>query len=209
MSLVLAVPAFATTEINLGAGHPLWGTHTNDDTNHFDGGWLVFASIDKQVEARKWLRYGLMYNYTRIKVGIEEETTETTVDEGCWDGDYQYECYRPTTLNGYNGHVEATTTVETSHDWLSIHVLGPYAKPTFQVTKSLKLFAMIGAGLMYVDGQIYGDELGAAGFASAGVTYDIYKNFGITGQMLYVQGFTSHVDEIKYYAPVLSFKYSF
>ena len=68
---------------------------------------------------------------------------------------------------------------------------------------------MVGAGLMYVDGKIYGNELGGAGFASAGLSVDIYKNFGIAGQMLYVKGYTKHVDDVDYYAPVLSLNYRF
>lgn len=216
MSMVFVVPVFAAdtkapdTEINFGGGHPLWGTHTDDTHNHFDGGWLIFASIDKKIEARKWLSYGLMYNYTRIKVGVEETTTETTISD-CYDGDYQYECFvdRPAITNGYVWQIEETTTTKINHDWLQVHVLGPYAKPTWQITKRLKAFTMVGAGLMYVDGTIYGDELGGAGFVSAGLSVDIYKNFGIAGQMLYVKGFTKHVEDIDYYAPVLSLNYRF
>ena len=58
MTMALSVPTIAAetkvadTEINLGGGHPLWSTHTNDDNNHFDGddSWLGFASIDKKVK---------------------------------------------------------------------------------------------------------------------------------------------------------------
>ena len=201
MSLALVVPAFAA-DLHLGGGYPLWGTHTNDDTNHFDGGYLIYGAVDK--EAKSWLSYGLMYNYARVKMGTETETTHKKEFDECYDRE---ECYYLT--NGFQ-EVELTyTTTRTSHSHLGVHVLGPYAKPFYKLTNKIKLFAMVGGGLMYVDGQIYGNELGAAGFASAGVTFDIYKNFGISGQMLYVQGFTSHVDEVTYYAPVLSFKYSF
>ncbi len=208
--MLLAVPAMGA-ELNLGGGTPLWGTHTDDTHNHFDGGWLIYASIDKKVEARKWLRYGLMYNYTRIKVGIEDINTETTeIDDEC----YPYNGYTSNNggcnpeVNTFVPRTETTTTMKTNHDWLQVHVLGPYAKPTWQMTKRLKAFTMIGAGLMYVDGAIYGDELGAAGFASAGLGYSITKHLGLSAQMLYVQGFTKHVEDIKYYAPVATLSYS-
>lgn len=208
---LLSTPAISA-ELNLGGGTPLWGTHTDDDTNHFDGGWLIFASIDRKVEARKWLSYGLMYNYTRIRIGVEDINTETTKIDECYDyhntsnGDYNG-CYYLEVNNGYNGRAEVVTTTKTGHEWLSIHVLGPYAKPTWQMTKRLKAFTMIGGGLMYVDGKIYGDELGGAGFVSAGLGLDITEHLGIAAQMLYVQGFTSHVNDIKYYAPVATISY--
>jgi hypothetical protein len=167
--LSLSIPVVAA-EFNLGGGYPLWGTHTDDDNNHFDGGWIGFASIDKRVEARKWLRYGLMYNYARIKMGVEETYLET-------------------------------------HEWLTIHVLGPYAKPTWQMTERLKAFVTIGAGAMYVDGPIYGDELGIAGSVSAGFGLDITKHLGLSAQMLYVQGYTKHVEDIDYMVPVVTISY--
>ena len=214
LAVLLALPVSAlAAEVNLGGGTPLWDTHTDDDNTHFDGGWLIFASIDRPTEAKPWLSYGLMYNYTRIKVGVEDiktETGQTQIDPPDLCFDSYDECGpRPTTLNGFNGHVETTTTIKTNHDWLQIHVLGPYAKPTWQMTKRLKAFTMVGAGLMYVDGPIYGDEFGGAGFASAGLTFDLYKNVGLTGQLLYVKGFTSHVDDVDYLAPVVSFKFEF
>lgn len=207
LAMLLVIPAISTgAELNLGGGTPLWGTHTDDDQNHFDGGWLIYASIDKKVEARKWLRYGLMYNYTRIKVGVEDintETGQTQIDppDICYNG----EC--PTALNGIY-EPQTTTTIKTNHDWLQVHVLGPYAKPTWQITKRLKAFTMIGAGLMYVDGTIYGDELGSAGFASVGLGLNLTEHLGLSAQMLYVKGFTKHVEDIDYYAPVATLSYS-
>jgi hypothetical protein len=222
MSMMFVTPVFAAetkvadTEIDLGMGHPLWGTHTDNDNNHFDGGdsWLGFASIDKKVEDSKWLSYGLMYNIARVKMGVEKTTTHKGNNwDRCWgDGDKVICLPLPTAYDIgdefpiYNP--EYTTTSE-SHSWLTVHVLGPYAKPHYNVTKRIKLFAMVGVGLMYVDGKIYGDEFGAAGFASAGVSLDVYKNFGISGQMLYVKGATSHVDDVDYYAPVISLNYKF
>jgi hypothetical protein len=195
----------ADTEINLGAGHPLWGTHTDNDDNGFDGGdsWLGFASIDKKKKDSKWLSYGLMYNYTRVKMNVYKEETKWKYEkyDGC--GECLY------TQGDRPIQVWSTTTTSTDNYWLSVHVLGPYAKPYYNVTKRIKLFAMVGVGLMYVDGKIYGDEFGAAGFASAGVSLDVYKNFGISGQMLYVKGATSHVDDVDYYAPVISLNYKF
>jgi len=218
MSMVFVVPAFAAdtkapdTEINFGGGHPLWGTHTDNDNNHFDGmdSWLGFASIDKKKKDSKWLKYGLMYNYTRIKMGVEETTTHKRWDiDKCQGG--REDCFPiyDTNVPIDNPGPYTYTTTSESHDWLSVHVLGPYAKPYWQISKKVSVFGMVGFGLMYVDGKIYGDEFGGAGFASAGLSVDIYKNFGIAGQMLFVKGYTKHVEDIDYYAPVLSLNYRF
>jgi len=206
MSMVFVMPAFAAdTEINIGGGHPLWGTHTDNDNTHFDGmdSWLGFASIDKNKKDSKWLKYGLMYNYTRIKMGVDTKETK-------WEYEKYDECYECLYAQS-DRPIQAwsTTTTSTDNYWLSVHVLGPYAKPYFKIGKRVSVFAMVGAGLMYVDGKIYGNELGGAGFASAGLSVDIYKNFGIAGQMLYVKGYTKHVDDVDYYAPVLSLNYRF
>ena len=216
LAMLLIIPAISQgAELNLGGGTPLWGTHTDDTHNHFDGGWLIYASIDKQVEARKWLSYGLMYNYTRIKVGVEDINTETTEVDGCDDywstTDVWNPCRDdegPAVTNGVGLQTETTTTTKTNHTWLQVHVLGPYAKPTWQITKRLKAFTMVGAGLMYVDGTIYGDELGGAGFASAGLGFNLTEHLGLSAQMLYVKGFTKHVEDIDYYAPVATLSYS-
>jgi opacity protein-like surface antigen len=205
MSMVFVMPAFsADTEINIGGGHPLWGTHTDNDDNGFDGGdsWLFFASVDKKKKDSKWLSYGLMYNYTRVKMNVYKEETKWRYEK--YDTDFR-EC---------DGDCQpipnpSITTTSTDNYWLSVHVLGPYAKPHFKIGNRVSVFGTVGAGLMYVDGKIYGDEFGGAGFASAGLSVDIYKNFGIAGQMLYVKGFTKHVEDIDYYAPVLSLNYRF
>jgi len=212
MLMALSVPTIAAekakapdTEINLGAGHPLWGTHTDNDDNGFDGGdsWLGFASIDKKKKDSRWLSYGLMYNYTRVKMNVYKEETK-------WEYKKYDECRECLYTQG-DMPIQAwsTTTTSTDNYWLSVHVLGPYAKPYWQISKRVSVFGMVGFGLMYVDGKIYGDEFGGAGFASAGLSVDIYKNFGIAGQMLYVKGATSHVDDVDYYAPVLSLNYRF
>ena len=212
MSMVFVMPAFAAdTEINLGGGHPLWGTHTDNDNTHFDGmdSWLGFASIDKKKKDSKWLSYGLMYNYTRIKMGVDTKETKWRYEkydecDGCLIDDRPIPSGNDKPITAWS-----TTTTSTDNYWLSVHVLGPYAKPFWQISKDLKAFATLGIGLMYVDGPIYGDELGGAGFASAGLTYDIYKNFGVSAQMLYVKGYTKHVEDVDYYAPVFTLKYSF
>jgi opacity protein-like surface antigen len=196
-------------EINIGGGHPLYGTHTNDGTTHFDGAdsWLFFASIDK--ETKKYLSFGLMYNYTRIRMGVETEA-EVERDDRCWDGDYYYCGESPTTLvtnNFYQPQVE--TSISTDYYWLNVHVLGPYVKPHFDITKWLEVFGMAGAGAMYVDGKIYGDEMGAAYFMSAGLTVELYKGLGLSGQYLYVDGFTHDVDDINYQAVVGTLMYRF
>ena len=203
MSLMLAIPAFAA-DLHLGGGYPLFGTHTKDSDTHFDGGYLIYGAVDR--EHNKWLSFGLMYNYTNIKMGIEETKTEWKYDK--YECPRGYEC--PAEGNDYlpiRAWPETTTT--TSHTNLDVHVFGPYAKPFYKLTDRVKLFGMAGGGLMYVDGPVYGDELGAAGFASAGVTFDIYKNFGASAQMLYVHGFTDNVQDVRYYAPVVSLKFEF
>ena len=210
ITMALSVPTIAAetktadTEINLGGGTPLWGTHTDDDSNGLDGGWLFFASIDKKVETKKWLSYGLMYNYTRIKLKEYEESTMSKQYDREWRSTSDVDCLSCDDFPVYN-----TTTTKTKHDWLQVHVLGPYAKPTWQMTKRIEAFAMVGMGVMYVDGPIYGDEFGGAGFASVGLGLDITERFGLGAQVLYVKGATSHVDDIDYLAPVLTLKFSF
>lgn len=222
MAMALAVPAFATetkvadTEINLGGGYPLWDTHTDDDSTSFNGGYLIYGSVDKVKKDSKWLSYGLMYNYTRMELEVRKTTTsdggkfERCRGDICWDepkpqeviclscDDDDFPIWNP-----------ETTTTSTNRSWLNVHVLGPYVKPFYKITDNVKVFGMIGFGAMYVDGAVYGDEFGGAGFASAGLSVDIYKNFGIAGQLLYVKGATSNVDDIDYMAPVVSFNYKF
>jgi opacity protein-like surface antigen len=193
-------------EINIGGGHPLYGTHTNDGTTHFDGAdsWLFFASIDK--EAKKYLSFGLMYNYTRIKMGVE---TETETEKEC--DYYREECYyfeQPTALTA-DWQPQVETSISTDHYWLNVHLLGPYVKPHYNITSWLQAFGMAGAGMMYVDGKIYGDEFGAAYFASAGLSVELYKGLGLAGQYLYVDGFTNAVDDINYQAVVGTIMYRF
>jgi len=198
--LALSVPAVAT-EINLGGGAPLWDTHSDDENTNLDGKWLFFASIDKATKAKPWLSYGLMYNYARIDIKVTE--TETKYNYRKWE-----ECYDcPTVQNDvpiWNPSVTTTTTIK---DELGVHVLGPYVKPTWQMSKHFKSFAMIGVGGMYIDGIYYGDEFGGAGFASVGFGVDITEHLGLNAQMLYVKGFTDHVDEIDYLAPVATISY--
>jgi hypothetical protein len=201
LAVLLIIPTISVgAELNLGGGTPLWDTHTDDKGTGLDGGWLIFASIDKKTEAKPWLRYGLMYNYTRIKLKVYEETTKYQK----WEREYDtsLDC-----LKCEPGLQFETTTTSTDHDWLQVHVLGPYAKPTWQMTKRLKSFVTVGAGLMYVDGPIYGDEFGGAGFASVGLGLDITKHLGLGAQVLYVKGYTSHVDDIDYLAPVATISF--
>ncbi len=197
---LLSTPVTAA-EINLGGGYPLWGTHTDDDNTTLNGGYLIYASVDKVKKDSKWLSYGLMYNYTRMELEVRKTTT-------LYDS-YKYE--RPTSevtcSQCDNGYLFETTTTRTDRSWLNVHVLGPYVKPFYKVTDRVKFFGMIGMGGMYVDGVIYGDELGAAGFASAGLSLDITKHLGIGAQVLYVKGYTSHVDDIDYFAPVATLSY--
>jgi len=216
MVMALTVPAFAAetkvadTEINLGGGYPLWDTHTDADDTSFNGGYLIYGSIDKVKKDSKWLSYGLMYNYTRMELEVRKTTTNDggKVIDWCRDRD---ECYDEIATNDIPLPIwnPETTTTTTNRSWLNVHVLGPYVKPFYKITDSVKVFGMIGFGAMYVDGVVYGDEFGGAGFASAGLSVDIYKNFGIAGQLLYVKGATSNVDDIDYMAPVVSFNYKF
>lgn len=207
MSLVVAAPALAATDLNLGGGYPLFGTHSEDKSHsHLDGGFLIYGSVDK--EHNSWLSYGLMYNYTHMDIGIDHEKTTVKYNDTPWDCQEGRACamegtdYMPVTA-------EITTERWTEHDSIGIHVLGPYAKPFYRLGKRVKLFATLGAGGMYVDGRIYGNEIGAAGFASAGITVDLYEDFGITGQYLAVHGLTGNVSDMNYEAVVTSLKYSF
>ena len=196
--LLLSVPVVAA-ELNLGGGTPLWDTHTDDDDTGFDGGWLFFASVDKPVKAKPWLSYGLMYNYTRIEMHVDKTTTEWHYEKyfnGC-----NRECGEPPLI------AWSTTTTTHVSNWLDVHVLGPYVKPSYKIGDRVKLFGMIGMGGMYVDGAIYGDEFGPAGFASAGLSVDITKHLGMGAQILYVKGYTNHVDDIDYLAPVATISY--
>lgn len=190
-----------SAEINLGGGTPLWDTHTDDESTGLDGGYLFYVSVDKVKKDSKWLSYGLMYNYTRMEVKWEKTTTE-------YDS-YKYE--RPTSevtcFECDNGYLFETTTTTRYKDWLNIHVLGPYVKPFYKIGDHVKFFGMIGMGGMYVDGAIYGDEFGPAGFASAGLSLDITKHLGMGAQILYVKGYTNHVDDIDYLAPVATISY--
>lgn len=199
--LTLTMPAIGA-ELNLGGGTPLWDTHTDDDNTSLDGGWLFFASVDRPTKAKPWLSYGLMYNYARIEIQARETTTKWEYKK--WD-----ECDGCLSTQNDIRPIEAWSTTTTTHtnDWLDVHVLGPYVKPTWQMSKHFKAFAMVGAGAMYVDGLIYGDEFGAAGFASAGLGVDITEHLGLGAQLLYVKGATSHVDDIDYLAPVATISY--
>jgi hypothetical protein len=205
MSLVIVSPALAT-DVNLGGGYPLYDTHSESrDNSHLDGGFLIYGSVDK--EYNKWLSYGLMYNYTHMDIGIDHEETEIKYSEwfDCKEGRFcpaEGDDYLPI-------RAEVTTRRWTENDHVGIHVLGPYAKPFYKLGKRVKLFATLGAGGMYVDGPVYGDELGVAGFASAGLSVDLYKGFGITGQYLIVDGLTGNVSDMGYQAPVFSLMYSF
>ena len=216
MSLVVAAPALAV-ELNLGFGHPLYGTHTKDSDNHFDGQWLIFGSVDKEIERESglnWLSYGMMYNYARIEVGIEEETIHKKKPEDiCARPDFEcrpiYDEFQEVPVDNPNWDDYTYATSHTVHTDMHVHVLGPYHKPFFKLSKRTKMFITGGAGIMYVDGAVHGDALGLAGFASAGASFDITENFGLTGQMLYVRGLTDNINQVGYYAPVLSLKYSF
>lgn len=218
ISMALSVPTIAAetkvadTEINLGGGYPLWDTHTDDDNTSFNGGYLIYGSVDKVKKDSKWLSYGLMYNYTRMELEVRKTTTH---EGGKWDRCRDREICPPPPPIHYGDTTELPiwnpeyTTTSTDRSWLNVHVLGPYVKPFYKISDRVKVFGMIGMGAMYVDGAVYGDEFGGAGFASAGLSVDIYKNFGIAGQLLYVKGVTSHVDDIDYMAPVVSFNYKF
>ncbi len=195
---LLSTPVIAA-EINLGGGYPLWDTHTDDDNTSLDGGYLIYASVDKVKKDSKWLSYGLMYNYTRIEVEWEKTTTEYDF--------YKYNGIQECDRGCNDWPIFETTTTTRYKDWLNVHVLGPYVKPFYKVTDRVKLFGMIGMGGMYVDGAIYGDELGAAGFVSAGLSLDITKHLGMGAQILYVKGYTSHVNDIDYLAPVATLSY--
>jgi len=199
--LAISTPVVAT-EINLGGGYPLWDTHTDNNNTSFNGGYLIYGSVDKVKKDSTWLSYGLMYNYTRIELEVKKTTThkggrdwcDYRKDEMCWTDDMPI--WNP----------EYTTT-STQRSWLNVHVLGPYVKPFYKLTDRVKVFGMIGMGAMYVDGIIYGDEFGGAGFASAGLSVDITEHLGMGAQVLYVKGATSNVDDIDYIAPVATISY--
>ena len=196
LCLLLSTPVVAA-EINLGGGYPLWDTHTDDDDTSFNGGYLIYASIDKVKKDSTWMSYGLMYNYTRMELEARKTTTHESRYPCAWrgvTGDKEICISNP----------EQTTTYRS---WLSVHVLGPYVKPFYKISDHVKIFGMIGMGAMYVDGAIYGDEFGPAGFASAGLNIDITEHLGMGAQILYVKGATNHVDQIDYFAPVATLSY--
>lgn len=205
--LLFSTPVVAT-EVNLGGGYPLWDTHTDNNNTSFNGGYLIYGSVDKVKKDSKWLSYGLMYNYTRMELEVNKTTTheDNKFTDWCRDID---KCWDEVYTNDYPVPVDnpTYTTTSTSRSWLNIHVLGPYVKPFYKLTDRVKVFGMIGMGAMYVDGVIYGDELGGAGFASAGLSLDITKHLGMGAQVLYVKGATSNVDDIDYIAPVATISY--
>lgn len=205
--LSFAMPAVAA-ELNLGGGTPLWDTHTDDDTTGLDGGYLIYASIDRVKKDSKWLSYGLMYNYTRMELKWEKTSTEEYWDIRKCD-QFREDCYPIYDTGAPVDYPGPTTVTTTTHyeDWLNVHVLGPYVKPFYKIGDRVKLFGMIGVGGMYVDGAIYGDEFGPAGFASAGLSLDITEHLGMGAQILYVKGYTNHVDDIDYLAPVATLSY--
>ena len=208
LCLLLSTPVVAA-EINLGGGYPLWDTHTDNDDTSFNGGYLIYASIDKVKKDSKWLSYGLMYNYTRMELEVRKTTTheDKVIDwcrqsDDCWDGVYTNHSVYPVIVDN-----PTYTTTTTYRSWLSVHVLGPYVKPFYKISDHVKVFGMIGMGAMYVDGAIYGDEFGPAGFASAGLSLDITEHLGMGAQVLYVKGYSNHVDDIDYLAPVATLSY--
>lgn len=204
LCLLLSTPVTAA-EINLGGGYPLWDTHTDNNDTSFNGGYLIYGSIDKVKKGSTWLSYGLMYNYTRMELEVRETTTHKG---GRYDREWpptsEVICLSCDDFPIYNPEY---TTTSTDRSWLNIHVLGPYVKPFYKLTDRVKVFGMIGMGAMYVDGVIYGDELGGAGFASAGLGLDITEHLGLGAQVLYVKGATSNVDDIDYIAPVATISY--
>ena len=210
--LLFSTPVVAT-EINLGGGYPLWDTHTDDNSTSFNGGYLIYGSVDKVKQDSKWLSYGLMYNYTRMELEARKTTTH---QDDSWDRCTKgRECPPPPqvdeviclTCDDFPIYNPEYTTTTTQRSWLSVHVLGPYVKPFYKISDRVKVFGMIGMGAMYVDGVIYGDEFGGAGFASAGLSLDITEHLGMGAQILYVKGATSNVNDIDYIAPVATLSY--